>query len=86
MPLLRTEREGRVLTVVLDDPPANFMTGPMVDELDELVAAADRDPGIGFPQEAHDLPFGESLLHRPTLSARPDSKPNRYSIRGGRQR
>ena len=26
MPLLRTEREGRVLTVVLDDPPANFMT------------------------------------------------------------
>jgi enoyl-CoA hydratase/carnithine racemase len=47
MPLLRTETEGRVMTVVLDDPPANFMTGPMVDELDALVTAVDHDPAIG---------------------------------------
>jgi hypothetical protein len=44
----------------------------------------DRDAGIGLPQEPHDLRFREPLLHRPTLSARPDSKPKRYSDRGGR--
>ncbi len=43
-----------------------------------------RHPRIGLPQEPHNLCFREPLLHCPTLSARPDSKPKRYSEWGGR--
>jgi hypothetical protein len=35
---LATERDGRVLTVLIDHPPHNFMTGKMVRELDRLTA------------------------------------------------
>ena len=42
MPLLRTERQGRVLTVVLDDPPANFMTALSVKRLASFFASHDR--------------------------------------------
>src|SRR5512132_1967253 len=44
---LRTQRDGRVLTVTLDNPPHNFMNGRMVDELDELTRELDADRSIG---------------------------------------
>ena len=45
----------------------------------------DRQPGIRLPEEAHDLRFGESFLHRSTLSLGPNSKPECYSNPGGRR-
>ncbi len=36
MQTLATERDGRVLTVLIDHPPHNFMTAEMVRELDRL--------------------------------------------------
>lgn len=44
---VRTEREGRVMTVTLDNPPRNFLNRQMVGELDELTRALQRDPTIG---------------------------------------
>ncbi|MFL5819345.1 MAG: enoyl-CoA hydratase/isomerase family protein [Solirubrobacteraceae bacterium] len=44
---VHTEQAGRVLTVRLDNPPRNFMTGRMVAELDELVRSLDGDRSIG---------------------------------------
>jgi enoyl-CoA hydratase len=44
---LHTEQTGRVLTVKLDNPPRNFMTGRMVDELDELVRSLESDRSVG---------------------------------------
>ena len=39
----------------------------------------DRQPGVRLSEEAHNLCFGESFLHRPTLSLGPNSKPPCYS-------
>jgi len=47
MPQIRTERDGRVLTVTLDNPPRNFMTGAMVAELDNLITSLEGDRQIG---------------------------------------
>jgi enoyl-CoA hydratase/carnithine racemase len=47
MPQVRRERSGRVLTVTLDNPPRNFMTGQMVGELDELTRELEGDRSIG---------------------------------------
>ncbi len=47
MPTLQTDQAGRVLTVRMSNPPRNFMTGPMVVELEEMVRRADEDPSIG---------------------------------------
>ena len=33
---VKTERRGRVLVMRLDNPPRNFMTAVMMEELDEL--------------------------------------------------
>ena len=44
---VHSERTGRVLSVRLDNPPRNFMTGRMVAELDELVRSLDGDGSIG---------------------------------------
>jgi enoyl-CoA hydratase/carnithine racemase len=44
---VRTERDGRVMTVTLDNPPANFMTGRMVRELDDLVTSLEGDRSVG---------------------------------------
>src|SRR5438046_3023567 len=44
---VRTEREGRVLTVTLDNPPRNFMNGRMVAELDDLTRELEADSSIG---------------------------------------
>jgi enoyl-CoA hydratase len=44
---VHTERSGRVLTVTLDNPPRNFMTGAMVSELYEFVAALEKDRSVG---------------------------------------
>jgi enoyl-CoA hydratase len=44
---LRIDRDGRVMTVRIDNPPRNFMTGRMVNELDELARTLERDPSIG---------------------------------------
>jgi enoyl-CoA hydratase/carnithine racemase len=43
----RTERDGRVLTVLFDSPPLNFMDRRMVAELDQLTRSARRDRSIG---------------------------------------
>ena len=47
MSTLRTARDGRVLTVTLDNPPSGFMTGAMVDELDALTRELEDDRSIG---------------------------------------
>jgi enoyl-CoA hydratase len=44
---VRTEREGRVVTVTLDNPPRNFMNAGMVNELDELTRELAADRSIG---------------------------------------
>jgi enoyl-CoA hydratase/carnithine racemase len=45
--MLEVERQGRVMTVRLVNPPRNFMTGRMVIELEELVAGLEGDGSIG---------------------------------------
>jgi enoyl-CoA hydratase/carnithine racemase len=59
MPQIRTEREGRVLTVWLDNPPHNFMTMEMVGELDNLVTSLEGDRNVGavIVTGAHDEAF-----------------------------
>jgi enoyl-CoA hydratase len=47
MPTLRTDREGRVLTVTIDSSPSGFMTADVVDELDALTHALESDAGTG---------------------------------------
>ena len=47
MATIQTEREGRVLTVLFDHPPHNFMTREMVSELDELTRSLRRDRTVG---------------------------------------
>jgi len=47
MPMLETERRGRVLVVRIDHPPHNFMTAEMVVELSDLVSSVRRDRSIG---------------------------------------
>jgi enoyl-CoA hydratase/carnithine racemase len=42
----KTERDGRVLTVLFDAPPHNFMGRRMVSELDELTRSLRRDRSI----------------------------------------
>jgi enoyl-CoA hydratase len=43
----RTELDGRVLTVLFDAPPHNFMGRRMVRELDELTRSLRRERSIG---------------------------------------
>jgi enoyl-CoA hydratase len=43
---LATERDGRVLTVLFDSPPLNFMDRRMVAELDRLTRSISRDRSI----------------------------------------
>jgi len=47
MSTVRTERDGRVLTVTLDNPPRNLMNGRMVGELDALARELEDDESIG---------------------------------------
>jgi enoyl-CoA hydratase len=47
MPLLETERHGRVLVVQVDNPPHNFMTAEMVRELERLVRSLRGDRSVG---------------------------------------
>ena len=44
---LRTERDGRVMTVRVENPPHNFMHRGMVAELDELTRSLERDRSVG---------------------------------------
>jgi enoyl-CoA hydratase/carnithine racemase len=44
---VRTETQGRVLIVRLDNPPRNFMTTRMVGELDELTRGLENDASVG---------------------------------------
>jgi enoyl-CoA hydratase len=43
---LRTERDGRVLTVLIDAPPHNFIGRLMVEDLDELTRSLARDRSL----------------------------------------
>jgi enoyl-CoA hydratase len=43
---LRVEREGRVLRVVFDDPPRNYLSRRLVSDLDEVVARLRRDRSV----------------------------------------
>lgn len=47
MTLVRTERDGRVLTITLDNPPYNMLTTPMMKELDAILRTLRRDRSIG---------------------------------------
>jgi enoyl-CoA hydratase len=47
VPLLTTERHGRVVVVEADNPPHNFMTAEMVRELERLVRSLDGDRSVG---------------------------------------
>lgn len=47
MSVLRAEREGRVLTVRVENPPHNFMDRDMVAELASMVRALRRDRAVG---------------------------------------
>jgi enoyl-CoA hydratase len=47
MPSFETDSRGRVLVVRIDNPPHNFMTGEMVQELSDLVAGLRRDRSVG---------------------------------------
>ncbi|MBK1787551.1 enoyl-CoA hydratase/isomerase family protein [Prauserella cavernicola] len=44
---LRAEQDGRVLTVSVTDPPYNYMTAAMQDDVIRLVDAVETDPGVG---------------------------------------
>src|SRR4051812_33225730 len=45
--MVETQRDGRVLTVRLHNPPRNFMTGAMVGELESLVRGLEGGDSIG---------------------------------------
>jgi enoyl-CoA hydratase len=47
MAQVKLERDGRVATVLLSNPPRNFMTGRMVGELDALIGELERDDSVG---------------------------------------
>jgi enoyl-CoA hydratase/carnithine racemase len=47
MPMLDTERRGRVLVVRIDHPPHNFMNAEMVRELERLLRSLREDRSIG---------------------------------------
>ncbi len=47
MPMLETERKGRVLVVRVDHPPHNFMNAEMVRELEKLVRSLRGDRSVG---------------------------------------
>jgi enoyl-CoA hydratase len=47
MPMLETERRGRVLVVRFDHPPHNFMNADMVRELEQLLRSLREDHSIG---------------------------------------
>jgi enoyl-CoA hydratase len=44
---IRLEQDGRVLTAWIEDPPYNFMTARMQDDLDRLSEAVDQDRSVG---------------------------------------
>ncbi len=44
--MLRADREGRVMTIRVENPPHNFMNREMVAELDELTQSLDADRSI----------------------------------------
>jgi len=46
-PTLRADRDGRVMTIRIDNPPHNFMNREMVAELDELTSSLEGDRSIG---------------------------------------
>lgn len=46
MSLIDTERVDAVLTVTLDNPPFNFLTDPMLRDLESLLVRIDQDPSI----------------------------------------
>lgn len=45
--LIRTEKRDRILIARIDNPPHQFMTGPMTRELGELVRRTESDPDVG---------------------------------------
>src|SRR5256885_15601543 len=47
MPMLETERRGRVAVVRVDHPPHNFMTAEMVREIRSLFRSLERDRSVG---------------------------------------
>lgn len=46
MEFLITKRDDAVLTVKLNNPPFNFLTTPLMIELEEVLTRVDKDPGI----------------------------------------
>ena len=44
---LTVTQKGRVLVATFDDPPNHFLSLRLIDDLDRLTRAADRDPSVG---------------------------------------
>ncbi|MFH5211077.1 enoyl-CoA hydratase/isomerase family protein [Antrihabitans spumae] len=55
MSKIRTERDGRVLTATISNPPYNFLTGEIMKELHELLLEINGDRSIGTVVLASDL-------------------------------
>jgi enoyl-CoA hydratase/carnithine racemase len=47
MSAISVDRDGRVLTITMNNPPHNFLTTAMMAELHELLASVEHDPAIG---------------------------------------
>ena len=47
MPKLRTEQDGRVLTVTIDNPPHNFLTTDIMDEWHDVLVSVQDDRTVG---------------------------------------
>ncbi|WP_414430965.1 enoyl-CoA hydratase/isomerase family protein [Alcanivorax sp. IL3] len=45
--LVQSRRSGRVLTLTLNNPPMNFLTSPMMEELNDTLKALEQDREIG---------------------------------------
>jgi enoyl-CoA hydratase len=73
---IRTARDGRVLTVLVDAPPHNYMDRDMVEALLEVAREVERDPGIGAVVVGSAVP-GRYLTHWDIadLSAKAEASP-----------
>ncbi|MDP9793664.1 enoyl-CoA hydratase/carnithine racemase [Catenuloplanes nepalensis] len=81
---IRTARDGRVLTVLIDEPPHNYMARPLIEALQSVVREVERDPGIGAVVVGSAVP-GRYITHWDIaeLSATAESAP-RLPVAGAR--
>ncbi|MDR7276494.1 enoyl-CoA hydratase/isomerase family protein [Catenuloplanes atrovinosus] len=59
---IQIKRDGRVLTVLVDAPPHNYLDRPLVEALHGVLRQVERDPGIGAVVVGSAVP-GRYLTH-----------------------